>query len=90
MKEMGVVQGNTPQAIPIVVGKDTVYVHTNIQPVIENGAVIEDLFSYNEIQYDKDEYIQTLSENTSIGLADADSFSIDHELRLTLLEIGGI
>ena len=88
MKDMGVVQGNAPQAIPIIVGKDTVYVHTNIQPVIEDGQPVADLFSYYEIQYTVLEYIQLLANNTNTALADSDAFNVDQELRLVFLELG--
>ena len=43
----------------------TVYVHTNITKleITENhGETSADLYSYEEIQYDKDEYIMLLSE----------------------------
>lgn len=84
MKNMGIVQGSATQAIPLVVGKDTVYVHTNIQPVLEDGKPVDNLFSYNEVQYDKDEYIQFLG----TALVDADALNVEHEFRLTLLELG--
>ena len=64
MKDMGIIQGSAAQAVPLIVGKDTVYVHTDITSVIQDSAgnPVEDLFQYHEIQYDKDEYIQLMSE----------------------------
>lgn len=62
MKNIDKVYGNTEQARPLVVGKDTVYVHTDITPVEKNGKIVEGLFSYNEIQYDKDEYIELMAQ----------------------------
>lgn len=62
MKNMGRVRGNAKQARPLVIGKSTVYVHTDITPVERNGKVIENLFSYNEVQYDKDEYIEIMAQ----------------------------
>ena len=56
MKFIGMVQGDIEQARPLVVGKDTVYVHTDIVPITDT------LFSYNEIQYDKDEYIELMTQ----------------------------
>ena len=68
MKEIGIVHGNTEQARPLVVGKDTVYVHTDIKPVEEDGKVVDGLFSYNEVQYDKDEYIELMAQqNKQLG-----------------------
>lgn len=90
MKNMGIVHGNTPQAKPIVIGKDTVYIHTDIQPVIEDGEIVQDLFSYQETQCSYQEYLQMFNEETNIALADADAFNINQELRITLLELGGV
>ena len=56
MKDMGIVRGSAAQAVPLIIGKDTVYVHTDITPV--EGE--EGLFEYHEIQYEKDEYIRML------------------------------
>ena len=64
MKDMGIVQGSAAQAVPLIVGKDTVYVHTDITPV--EGE--EGLFQYHEIQYDKDEYISKLTNKDDAGM----------------------
>lgn len=60
MKIIGKVVGSAEQARPLVIGKDTVYVHTDILPFEKRGKVIDGLFRYNEIQYDKDEYIELM------------------------------
>ena len=67
MKDVGIVNGNSEQAQPLVIGKDKVYVHTNITPITEDarGNAVEDLFSYNEVQYEKDEYIELLAKQNS-------------------------
>ena len=83
MKNYGIVHGGAEQAIPLVVGKDTVYVHTNItklEPDPNDEFAPADLYSYEEIQYDKDEYIGLISNkndtlelqltDTQIALAD--------------------
>lgn len=82
MKDLGRVQGSGDQALPLIIGKDTVYVHTDIEKVETdpNGEKVENLYAYNEIQYGKDEYIQLLSEenarqdeeltNTQLALCD--------------------
>jgi hypothetical protein len=59
MKNVGLVYGSGTQARPVVVDPTTVYVHTNIQEVDEN------VYSYNEVQYTKDEYISLLTEQLS-------------------------
>ena len=72
MKNYGIVHGGAEQAIPLVVGKDTVYVHTNItklEPDPNDEFAPADLYSYEEIQYDKDEYIGLISnKNDSLEL----------------------
>ena len=73
MKHIGKVVGNTEQARPLVIGKDTVYVHTHIEPVEKDGKVVEDLFSYDEVQYGKDEYIELMAQKNAdleAGLTD--------------------
>lgn len=64
MKDMGIVQGSAAQAVPLVIGKDTVYVHSDIQQILEDkdGKPVTNLFQYHEIQYDKDEYIKIIAE----------------------------
>ena len=82
MKDFGTVQGSTAQAVPLVVGTDVVYVHTDITPITtdQEGKPVEGLFSYHEVQYEKDEYIQMMAEkntdleagltNTQLALCD--------------------
>ena len=63
MKEIKNVQGSYEQAQPLIVNKDTVYVHTNIvQATDEDGNVVDGLYVYDEVQYTKDEYIQIMAE----------------------------
>ena len=63
MKEIKNVQGSTEQAQPLIVNKDTVYVHTNIVKAKDKeGNVIDNLYVYDEVQYTKDEYIQIMAE----------------------------
>ena len=63
MKEFKNVQGSLQQAQPLIVNKDTVYVHTNIvQATDEDGNIVDGLYVYDEVQYTKDEYIQMIAE----------------------------
>ena len=67
MKDMGLVNGSAEQARPLVIGKDTVYVHTDITPAEDGG------YCYHEIQYEKDEYIHMLADelvNVQLALCD--------------------
>ena len=67
MIDKGIVRGSESQAKPLIVGVDTVYVHTNITKVETDaeGKAVEGLYQYNEVQYDKDEYIQIMSEKNA-------------------------
>ena len=66
MKEIKNVQGSLQQAQPLIVNKDTVYVHTNIvQSKDKDGNVVDNLYVYDEVQYTKDEYIQIMAEKNS-------------------------
>lgn len=58
MKDCGVIRGSEEQAKELIVGTDTVYVHTDIEQI--EGEHGETLFQYHEIQYDKDEYIKLI------------------------------
>ena len=82
MKIIGAIHGSAKQAVPLIVNKDTVYVHTDIKELEDN------LYEYHEIQYAKDEYIELISNALNNGLADADAINIDQEYRLTLIELG--
>lgn len=65
MKDMGRQQGTSPDEV--IVGKDTVYVHANIEKVTKDaeGNEISGLYEYDETQYDKDEYIKSLSDQAT-------------------------
>lgn len=67
MIDKGIVHGSASQAQPLIVGVDTVYVHTNITKVETDaeGKAVEGLYQYNEVQYDKDEYIHLMSEKNA-------------------------
>lgn len=80
MKDMGIVRGSATQAEPLIIGKDTVYVHSNIKPVEDE----EGLFEYHEIQYEKDEYIKLMAEQSNLQ----DNYLLDVDYRLSLVEMG--
>ena len=64
MMDMGIVQGSAAMAKPLVIGKDTVYVHTDIQEITDSDG--NTLYQYHEVQYDKDEFIHILAEYNEI------------------------
>ena len=61
MIDMGIRQGSSAWAIPVIVTDDTVYVHTDIEQVTEvNGEPVTDCWWYHEIQYNSKEYIELI------------------------------
>lgn len=75
MKEIPIVYGSTEQAQPLIVGYDTVYVHTNIEqvPTDFDGNPVDNLWKYHEVQYTKDEYIALLAaQNAALETAITD------------------
>ena len=67
MIDCGYVTGSKEQAVELIVGIDTVYVHDDIQLLKkkdEQGNPVE-VYQYHEVQYDKDEYIKAMSEKNS-------------------------
>ena len=72
MKEIKGVLGSAEQARPLVIGWDTVYVHTNIRPAIRKRLIdgefkeieLPDMYEYDEIQYTKDEYIELMAQQS--------------------------
>lgn len=65
MIEVGIVHGSKEQSKELIIGTDTVYVHSNIKPIETEDD--SEVYQYHEVQYTKDEYIHLLSEkNTSL------------------------
>ncbi len=58
------VQGSKEQAKERIIGKDTVYIHKNIRKIETDDGV--EIYEYEEIQYDKDEYIELLSTSSDL------------------------
>lgn len=68
MKVIGTVHGDAEQAVELVVGTDTVYVHTDIQAKEVTDQTTGETrieYTYHEVQYDKDEYIKLMAEQTA-------------------------
>lgn len=64
MKNYGRIQGSKEAAQPLIIGKDTVYVHSNITEIyiVEFDTT---LYEYDEIQYEKDEYIKLMADKNT-------------------------
>lgn len=56
MKELKDVRGSKEAAKEIIIGVDTVYLHSNVRKY-ENE---EDMYIYDEVQLTKDEYLERL------------------------------
>ena len=67
MIDVGIVHGGEEQAKPLIVGKTTVYVHTDIHevevPDHDDPEQTHIEYEYHEYTYDKDEYIELMSNN---------------------------
>ena len=69
MKRFEKVRGSKEASEPVVIGKDTVYIHENVRKIEEDefGNNVDNLYEYDEIQYDKDEYlVKMIAENGSL------------------------
>ena len=82
MKDYGRVRGSKEQAKPLIIGKDTVYVHTDIVDIEDDQC------EYNEVQYGKDEYIGLMSEKAESENADVSEAMIDIDFRISNIELG--
>ena len=63
MKDNGTVRGEKEQAVRVLIGTDTVYVRSNIRDydkLDSQGNVVGVGAEYEEVQYDKDEYLRLL------------------------------
>ena len=66
MRQIQNVHGSDECAKPLIIGKDTVYVHSNIrQETVSDGIENRIEWVYDEIQYGKDEYIKVMSEKSN-------------------------
>lgn len=71
MKKLKDVQGSKESAKELIIGKDTVYIHSNIRK-IEGGdddALMGggEVYVYDEIQMTKDEYLEDIQEKLEIA-----------------------
>jgi hypothetical protein len=82
MKDYGRIRGSKEQAKPLIIGKDTVYVHTDIVDVEDDQC------EYNEVQYSKDEYIGLMSEKAESENADVSEMILDIDFRVSTIELG--
>lgn len=81
MKDIGIVQGSAEQALPLVINKNVVYVHTDIKQLEITDEEMKDavVYEYHEYQYSIDEYLQMAKEQSD---------SQNAEIMLAIAELG--
>lgn len=71
MKELKNVQGSKESAKELIIGKDTVYIHSNIRKLETNEddelQKDADLYVYDEIQISKDEYLEKIQKELEVS-----------------------
>lgn len=69
MKELKNVQGSKEAAKELIIGKDTVYIHSNIRKLEKTDDLKEgeDLYVYDEIQMSKDEYLEKIQKELDVS-----------------------
>lgn len=90
------VTGSKEQAKPLIIGYDTVYVHSNIKKLEIDFE--DNLYEYDEIQYTKDEYIKIMIDNqianeqlvTDLELNQLQTEQALTEMELKILELEGV
>ncbi len=63
------VQGSKESAQELIIGKDTVYIHSNIRKMEKTDELNknEDMYIYDEIQMSKDEYLEKLQKELEVS-----------------------
>lgn len=81
MKDIGIVQGSKEQALPLVINKNVVYVHTDIKQLEITDEEMKDavVYEYHEYQYSIDEYLQMVKQQSDLQNA---------EIMLAIAELG--
>lgn len=71
MKRLKNVQGSEESSKELIIGKDTVYIHTNIKKVkvgkSDETETEEEIYEYDEIQMTKDEYLHFLQDKVEVS-----------------------
>lgn len=71
MKVIKNVQGSKEAAKELIIGKDTVYIHSNIRRLETNEDDSlnkgTDLYVYDEIQMSKDEYLEKIQKELEVS-----------------------
>lgn len=85
MIEIKKVRGSQKEVPPLEVNIDTVYTRSNITVIDESDFKG---WEYDEIQYQKDEYIELISETMANESDNASEMMLDIDFRLSNIELG--
>lgn len=91
IKLKGVI-GSKEASKELVIGKDTVYIHTNIRPYEDKNDIDKeksDLYIYDEVQMTKDEYLEMFKDNVDQATSLSNDRITDIESAITML-MGGM
>lgn len=70
------VTGDTPMASPVYSDRNNIYIRTNIEPFIDDDSKpSEGIYSYDETQYSKDEYMIMTAHQATAVQADIESIT---------------
>ena len=85
MKQVNGVRGCIQNAIPLTIGKTTVYIRYNIHKIEnENEEDPTEYYEWDETQYTKDEYLEYLSHQNEQLQADLDYLAIMMEVDINV------
>lgn len=85
--------GSKEASKELIIGKDTVYIHTNIRPYEDKNETDKekksDLYIYDEVQMSKDEYLEIFKDNVDQATSLSNDRITDIESAITML-MGGM
>lgn len=84
--------GSKEASKELIIGKDTVYIHTNIRLYVDKKDDKEeksDLYIYDEVQMSKDEYLEMFKDNVDQATSLSNDRITDIESAITML-MGGM
>ena len=83
--------GSKDSSKELIIGKDTVYIHTNIRPYEDKNDDKEksELYIYDEVQMSKDEYLEMFKDNVDQATNLSNDRLTDIESAITML-MGGM
>ena len=85
--------GSKEASKELIIGKDTVYIHTNVRPYEDKNEIDKekksDLYIYDEVQMTKDEYLEMFKDNVDQATSLSNDRITDIESAITML-MGGM